>query len=98
MIRSLAALAIFALLGAGVIALPGFAPKVEAGEAAVLTKSDRLAVFIPPPDCSKQVWPDFAASCLKNQSSPWSIVQARLVTARRKSLAPPADTSRTRHS
>ena len=32
MVKSFAAFAIFAVLGASVIALPGFAPKVEASE------------------------------------------------------------------
>jgi len=41
MIKSLTALAIFAVLGASVIALPGFAPQVEASETAALTKGDR---------------------------------------------------------
>ncbi len=39
---SLASLAIFGLLGAAVIALPGFAPQVAAAETSVLAKSDRL--------------------------------------------------------
>ncbi len=65
------------------IALPGFAPKVEASEARVLAKADRLAIFQAPADCAKQVWPDLAASCLKNQGSIQPIVEARLVTARR---------------
>jgi hypothetical protein len=40
--NSLTSLAIFGLLGAAVIALPGFAPQVAAGETSVLAKSDRL--------------------------------------------------------
>jgi len=44
MIKSLAAFAIFAVLGASVIALPEFAPKVEASEAVALAKADRLEV------------------------------------------------------
>jgi hypothetical protein len=43
MINSLTALAIFALLGAAVVALPGFAPQVEARESVGLAKGDRLA-------------------------------------------------------
>jgi hypothetical protein len=79
MIKSLAAFAIFAVLGASVIALPGFAPKVEASEAA---KADRLEVRSLAPNCFKQVWPNFAAACLRNSNSE-AIVEARLVTARR---------------
>ena len=83
MVKSLAALAIFCLLGVSVIAAPGFAPKVEAGEVAVLAKGDRLDVGAVVPDCSIQVWPDFAQSCLRNTDSGVKILEARLVTARR---------------
>jgi hypothetical protein len=44
MVRSFAALLICALLGASVIALPGFAPQVEAREGAALAKADRLDI------------------------------------------------------
>lgn len=44
MVKFFTALVIFALLGTSVIALLGFAPKVEASEAAVLAKGDRLGV------------------------------------------------------
>ena len=44
MIKSFAAFAIFAVLGVSVIALPGFAPKVEASEAVALAKADRLEI------------------------------------------------------
>ena len=81
MIKSLAAFAIFAVLGASVIALPGFAPKVEAGEAVGLAKADRLEVR-PLANCFKQVWPTFATACLRNSNSE-RIIEARLVTARR---------------
>jgi hypothetical protein len=82
MIKSLAAFAIFAVLGASVIALPGFAPKVEANEALALAKANRLEVRSLAPNCSKQVWPNFATACLRNSNSE-AIVEARLVTARR---------------
>jgi hypothetical protein len=81
MVKSLSALAIFALLGALVIALPSFAPEVKAGEVAVLGKSDRLEVRAT--NCSTQVWPDFAASCLRRPGSGSKILGARLVTTRR---------------
>jgi hypothetical protein len=84
MVKSLSALAILALLGAAVIALPGFAPKVEAGEVAVLAKGDRLEVRATTvSNCSTQIWPDFDASCLRKLGSGAKIVEARLVTARR---------------
>jgi hypothetical protein len=83
MIKSFAAFAIFAVLGASVIALPAFAPKVEASEAVALAKADRLAVRSVPQNCFKQVWPDFATACLRNSGSEAKIVEARLVTAGR---------------
>jgi hypothetical protein len=83
MVKSLTALAVLMLLGASVIALPGFAPKVQADEVAVLAKGDRLEVRAAVPNCSTQVWPDFTASCLRNASSGAKILEARLVTARR---------------
>jgi hypothetical protein len=83
MVKSFAAFGIFALLGASVMALPGFAPKVEAREVAVLAKGDRLAIKSAPVDCLRQVWPNFAASCLQTPGSDQKIVEARLVSARR---------------
>ena len=83
MIRSFAALVIFALLGAAVIALPGFAPDVKASEAAVLAKGDRLQIRETAVNCSKEVWPDLPASCLQSSGRHGKILEARLVTARR---------------
>jgi hypothetical protein len=82
MIKSLAAVAIFAVLGGSVIALPGFAPKVEAGQAVVLAKADRLEVQPFAPNCFRQVWPNFVTACLRNRNSE-ALFEARLVTARR---------------
>jgi hypothetical protein len=81
MIKSLAALAIFAVLGASVIALPGFAPQVEASERVVLAKADRLDVRSIASNCSQQIWPNFDASCLRSGET--MVREARLVTARR---------------
>jgi hypothetical protein len=82
MMKSLTALAVFALLGASVIALPAFAPNAETGAAVALAKADRLEVRSLAQSCSKQVWPDFATACLRDAHSV-AIVEARLVTARR---------------
>jgi len=81
MMKSLTALAVFALLGTSVIALPGFAPKAETG-ALALAKADRLEVRSLAQRCSTQVWPDFATACLRDGNSA-TIVEARLVTFRR---------------
>ena len=83
MIKSFAAFGIFALLAASVIALPCFAPKVEASEIAALAKGDRLAIGSAAVGCSRQVWPDFTTSCLHRTGSNQKLVEVRLVTARR---------------
>jgi hypothetical protein len=83
MIKSLAPLAIFALLGASVMALPMFAPEVKAEETLAFDKADRLAVHPVIRDCSSQVWPDFDTSCLRESGSGNRVREARLVTARR---------------
>jgi hypothetical protein len=83
MFKSFSAFAVFALLGAGVVALPALAPKVEAGEVAALPKGDRLTVQAPSHDCSGQVWPNLATPCLRSADGGAKILEARLVTARR---------------
>jgi hypothetical protein len=83
MVKSLSALAIFALLGASVIALPSFAPEVKADEVTVLSKGDRLEVRTTNLDCSRQVWPAYTASCLRTPGSEARILEARLVTTPR---------------
>ena len=79
--NSLTSLAIFGLLGAAVIALPGFAPQVAAGENSVLAKSDRLELPTVARNCSQQVWPRFDAQCLHSGEA--MVREVRLVTARR---------------
>jgi hypothetical protein len=83
MFKSSFALVAFALLGASVIALPAFAPKVEAAEAAVLAKADRLQVRTPSSNCGGQVWPNFEAACLRTTGDGARILEVRLVTTRR---------------
>jgi hypothetical protein len=56
MIKSLMALAIFGLFGAAVVALPGFAPQVEAHEGVALAKGDRLDIRPVARNCSQQAW------------------------------------------
>jgi hypothetical protein len=81
MIKSFAALAIFAILGTSVIALPGFAPEVKAGETVALAKTDRLELRPIEQNCSQQIWPNYYTSCLRNGDA--TVREARLVTARR---------------
>jgi hypothetical protein len=78
MVKSLAALAILSLLAFSALVLPSFAPPVQASEAAVLLKADRLPAWVAKANCSTQVWPDFTASCLRNTGS-GSVREARVV-------------------
>jgi hypothetical protein len=82
MIKSLTALAIFGLLGGAVVALPGFAPPLEAGETVALAKRGQTDIQPVARNCLQQVWPDFDTSCLRNSESGVMIRQARLVAAR----------------
>src|SRR4029077_17003225 len=65
MIKSFAAFAFLSLLGASWMALPSFAPMVQASEAVALPRADRLEIRAVSRNCSKQVWPDFATACLR---------------------------------
>ena len=81
MFTSFTSLAIFGLLGAAVIALPGFAPQVAAGETSVLAKSDRLELPTVTRNCSQQAWPHFEVECLHSGEA--TVREVRLITARR---------------
>jgi hypothetical protein len=73
MLKSLSALAILALLGGSVVALP-YISQVEAGETVALAKGDRLDIRS---DCSEQVWPNISSHCLRGERS---ISDVRLIT------------------
>jgi hypothetical protein len=82
MIKSVIAWAIFALLGASVIAIPGFAPQAKAVEKVALPKADRLPVHRIGRSCSSQIWPHLDASCLREVGSWMPVHEARLITQR----------------
>jgi len=82
MVKSLLAMAMFVLLGTSVLALPG-SYKAPSGEAVMLTKGDRQKTGASLTNCSTQIWPEFAASCLRGAASRGTILEARLVTTRR---------------
>ena len=84
MIRSLAAIAIFAFMGVSAFALPGFAPEVKANEVVALAKADRLAVHPIAVNCAGQIWPNIESTCLRNTRSDLAVREARLVTANRE--------------
>ena len=83
MMKSLTALALFALLGAAVIALPGFAPDVKASETVAFAKADRLPVHPVVRNCSGEVWPNFNNSCLRDDGFAAHVRTVSLTTARR---------------
>ena len=82
MIKSFAALVIFAILGASVIVLPVLALPAKANGAVAMPKADRLPLDSAAGACSSQVWPNFDASCLHNGGSGAPIREARLIVGR----------------
>jgi len=82
MIKSLMAFAILALLGAAVIAVPGFAPRANAVEAVALAKADRLPIRPGVRSCLSQSWPRLEASCLHDVRSGMPVREARLIAQR----------------
>ena len=82
MIKSLSAFAVLAILTTAVVALPGFAPMVQANEQAALAKGDRLDIFRPEA-CAQQIWPNLMPACLHGVQQT-AIREARLVTAERR--------------
>ena len=83
MIKALSAIAVAAFVAATLTVLPGFAPQVEASVPQALAKGDRLDIHVAGPDCSRQVWPNFDAACLRVAGTKIMIRQARLVTTDR---------------
>jgi hypothetical protein len=80
MIKALSAIAISAFIAAAVFVLPGFAPRVEAGEQFALQKSNRLDIHIVDQNCTQQTWPNFSAACLHGNGAK---LEPRLVSANR---------------
>jgi hypothetical protein len=84
MIKSLMPFAVFAVLGASLLTLPGFAPEVKANEVVALVKADRLAIHPVAGNCASQIWPNIASTCLRQPGSDIAVREARLVTAKRE--------------
>jgi hypothetical protein len=80
MIKAFSAIAVAALVAAGLTALGGFAPQVEASVPQPLAKSDRLDTRPLGSDCAQQTWPNFEASCLHVAGGETMARQVRLVT------------------
>ena len=83
MIKAFTAVAIAALIAAGLTVLPGFAPQVEASVPVALAKGDRLDIKQVGRDCSQNAWPNFEATCLRTTGTKNVVREARLVTADR---------------
>jgi hypothetical protein len=72
--KALAAVAIFVLLAFLVVIFPATA-KLESTETAALAGSDRLEIHRDICDCSRQVWPTFDRSCLRNGTAiKWRVI------------------------
>ena len=82
MIKSLAALAVFGLMGTAVILMPEFAPPAQATESVALQKGDRLEVRPIARNCSQQIWPRFDAACLRESDTGATVREARLIASR----------------
>ena len=76
--------AVFALLGAPLLALPELAPEVKAYEMGALAKAERLATNSVAGNCAGQIWPNIASTCLRQTGSDIAVREARLVTAKRE--------------
>jgi hypothetical protein len=75
MIKALSAVAVAAIVAAGITLLPAFTAQVEASVPQVLAKGDRLDIHR---GCAQQSWPNFDASCLRSSGN-GSVSQARMV-------------------
>ena len=80
MIKALSAIAISAFIAAAISLLPGFAPKLEAGEPVALQKGKRLVIHTIDRECTTQTWPNFSVSCLHGSDAK---LEPRLVSTNR---------------
>lgn len=77
MIKALSAVAVAALIAAGLTLIPAFTPQVEASVPQALAKADRLDIH---PACAQQSWPNFDASCLRSASNQGTVRQVRTIS------------------
>ena len=76
LIKTISAISGAALVAGAIAALPGFVPGVEAHSTITVpaintaAKGDRLDSKSYGAGCSKQGWPHFEVSCLRNVASP----------------------------
>jgi hypothetical protein len=64
--KVLCAIAAIGLGAAVVMVLPGFSPQADAGTPQKVVKSDRLDIRPVNKDCSRQAWPYYDATCLRD--------------------------------
>jgi hypothetical protein len=77
MIKALSAVAVAAVVAAGLTFLPAFTAKVEASVPQALAKGDRLDIHR---GCSQQAWPNLDASCLRAAGNEETVRQVRVVS------------------
>jgi hypothetical protein len=86
--RSIAAMALAALIAGTATILPNFSERVVASAPIHSGKGDRLDIRPLGTKCSQQAWPYFEASCLRDKRAAMGKVQpARIVTADRLGIA-----------
>jgi hypothetical protein len=84
MIKTISAIAVAAIIAAGLVAFPSFSPQVEASAPVLGAKGDRADVRPLGTDCGLNAWPYFDAACTHDARNP--LIQpreVRFITANR---------------
>ena len=88
MLKTIYAIAAAAVLAAVFVTTLSLSPQVEARGSQPGVRADRADTRPLAKDCSKQAWPYFEASCLRDTRNPYGKArQVRLVSADRPAAA-----------
>ena len=77
MIKTISAIAVAAIVAAGLVAFPSFSPQVEASAPVVGAKGDRADIRPLGTNCGQKAWPYFDAACTHDARNP--LIQPREV-------------------
>lgn len=89
MLRTVSAIAIAAVVAAGLVAFPSLSAPVEARSHAPAAKGDRLDVRPLGAACSQHAWPYFESNCLRDNSRPMGQARTvRMVSTERSPVEP----------
>ncbi len=81
--KALSALAVSAVIAAGLMVAPSFAPEVEAGVPKPIARGHKLVVFPDKVACEDQTWPNISPACVRTYGSKSAPRQVRFVVASR---------------